>query len=299
MPKWLDADHAGDESALMELNTPAVEGELFQRESADHAGEGTPVVVKAETETLGTKDLLDDGSERKQQLSEGGKECENVESVSEKKTTGAAKKCCVCETTENVKRCSKCKSTYYCSTECQKSHLEYHSDYCSMIVELKKVELDKLYGDYTVRQKTEDVKTRKKLIKLVGEKPLLKCLLGGKNVTGLWDSGSQVCIVGRRWVKRNFPNVKLHPVSDFYNKELQLLAANKTKVGYDGVIVLSFSLDENDEGFEVPILVSEQEMSDVIFGSNVIKELILNGSDQQSSRRWRRFLKKRRKIQIS
>ena len=182
MPKWVDADHMGDESALVEGETPAVEGELLKEGSADHAGEVTPVVVEAKTEI--SERLVKKVESSGQQLCEGGEdECENVgvaELPSEEKPDVGVKKCCVSESTVNVKRCSKCKSTHYCSTECQKSHLEYHSDYCSMIVELKKVELDKVYGDYTVRQKTEDVKTKRKLIQLVGEKPLLRCLLGGK-----------------------------------------------------------------------------------------------------------------------
>ena len=38
------------------------------------------------------------------------------------KNAEEVRKCCVCESTADVKRCSGCKSTWYCSKECQKSH---------------------------------------------------------------------------------------------------------------------------------------------------------------------------------
>ena len=299
MPKWIDADHAGDDSALL-TNTPAVESKLFQNGngSAVQAGEMVTVVKadqpKQQSCDMGweevknfekSKNIEEPEIVEKEENVEVIKDAENVGEISgDKGTLADVKTCCVCGSTENVKRCSKCKCTHYCSTGCQKSHREHHAVYCQMIVDLKKVQLDKVYGDQTVRQSTEDVKTKQKLIQLVGEKPTLQCRLGGKDVSCLWDSGSQVCIVSQRWAKRHFPNAKLHPVSDFYHKDLQLLAANKTKIGYTGVMVLSFALDEDDEGFDIPVLVSKQEMTDPILGSNVMKEVILNGSECQRTK---------------
>ena len=124
-------------------------------------------------------------------------------------------KCCVCGSTENVMRCGKCKATAYCSRTCQKSHLAHHSVYCSMIVGLEKVETDKLYRGFSVRQKQMDFKTTKKIVNLVGEKPMLKCSLGGKEFQVLWDTGSMISLVDRRWVKENFPEAIVHSVAAF------------------------------------------------------------------------------------
>ena len=65
--------------------------------------------------------------------------------------------------------------TLYCSKECQKSHHEHHSTYCSMIVDLKKIEVGKLYKNLSVRQVQVDDKVKGKLVKLIGDKPMLHC----------------------------------------------------------------------------------------------------------------------------
>ena len=109
-----------------------------------------------------TKKLVGAGHEGDVPAGEGGEE-----------TSDNCEKCCVCGSSENVRRCGKCKATAYCSRSCQKSHLAYHSAYCSMIVGLEKVETEKLYRGFSVRQKQMDFKTSKKIVNLVGEKPML------------------------------------------------------------------------------------------------------------------------------
>ena len=191
--------------------------------------------------------------------------------------------CCVCGTREKALRCSKCKMTYYCSKKCQKLHFEHHYPYCTMIEGLKEVERRKIYGDLSVRQIQINDKTRKKLVKLVGDKPILKCRLGGVEVEVLWDTGSMVSLVDRRWIKENLPDAVIHPVSDFLEsneKELCLRAANSTRIKFDGVAVLDFSVGDG-EGFVVPILVASDDMNEPILGYNVIEYLILNGSVEE------------------
>ena len=251
MPKWVNADHAGDGSAVKEEETPGKESASLDSPSGD----------KAETNFS----KVSAGEEMKEEKA------------------GKVEMCCVCKSTVDVKRCGKCKLVAYCSKKCQKSHLAYHSQYCSAIVDLKKVELDKLYGNYSVRQNTEDVKTKRKLVSLVGEKPILSCHLGGKKVDGLADSGSQVLMVDRSWKDENFPDMKLDPVSDFINTDLHLLAANNTRVGFDGVIRLPFSLD-GEEGFDVPVLVSSERITQPIIGTNVLKESVVNGTENQKNK---------------
>ena len=73
--------------------------------------------------------------------------------------------CCVCGS-EEVKRCGKCKMTCYCSKDCQKAHHAHHSEYCSMIVDLKIIETEKLYKEKSVRQVQVDDKLKKKLVKV-------------------------------------------------------------------------------------------------------------------------------------
>ena len=166
----------------------------------------------------------------------------------------------------------------YCSKGCQNAHLGYHAVFCSAIVDLKNMERNKLYGNYTVSQNASNYKTKMKLMKLVGEKPILNCYLGGKRFEMLWDIGSMISMVSRSWVNKNFPDLKIHSVSDFLGDELHVRAANSTKISFDRVCVLEFYLDGADKGFEVPLLVASQDEIEPILGYNVIEHLILNGS---------------------
>ena len=201
--------------------------------------------------------------------------------------TGKLKCCAVCGSTETLQRCSHCKSTHYCSRKCQVQHHPHHSQYCSWIVDLQKLETEKIYKGFTVRQETLDFKTQKKIVRLVGEKPLLQCYLGGKKFKTLWDTGSQVSLVDRKWMSKNFPDVRIQPVEEYMEemKEegsgLEVRAANKTTIPLEGVAVVEFALTDGGESFFVPIVVSTQEVSEPILGYNVIATLLQDGSLNQ------------------
>ena len=122
-----------------------------------------------------------------------------------------------------------------------------------------------------------------KLVKLVGEKPILRCLLDGKSVDMLWDTGSMITLVSRKWAKENFPEKKIHSLSEFLEEneeELRVTAANKTEVKIDGVLLLDFSLDASGVGFPVPVLIGSDDVEPIL-GYNVIKHLVLEGSSEQ------------------
>jgi hypothetical protein len=56
---------------------------------------------------------------------------------------------------------------------------------------------------------------QKKLVKLIGAKPLFKCQLDGVESRVLWDTGSQVSVIDMEWLSVFAPNVGLRPISDF------------------------------------------------------------------------------------
>ena len=191
--------------------------------------------------------------------------------------------CCVCKSKENVRRCGRCKISLYCSKECQVAHNSQHKGWCSIMsgmAELQDIEDTKLYGDLSVRQKQVDGKTRTKMVKLVGEKPMLQCFLDALGFDVLWDTGSMVSMVSRGWLAEHFPDKAVIDVSEFLGRKLSVTAANKTVINFDGVVVLRFSLGEGD-GFLVPVLVSSSEMSEPILGYNVIEHLVVKGSEDE------------------
>ena len=185
--------------------------------------------------------------------------------------------CCVCGRKEKLKKCGKCKFTSYCSKNCQLKHLSYHSKYCSAISDLQKLEMDKLYRNYSVREEQMDDKNKIRIMKLIGEKPMLNCRLDNKNFELLWDTGSMISLVDKMWVKKHFPEKQIHSVNDFLeNENLHVQAVNSAEIKIDGVILLNFSLKADDEGFVVPVLVASQGITEPILGYNVIEHLILN-----------------------
>ena len=94
-----------------------------------------------------------------------------------------------------------------------------------------------------------DFPTKKKLVRLVGEKPVLSCNLGAKRTKVLWDTGSMVSLIDRKWLALNFPHSEILSVSDFLEEKLEVKAANSTPIDLDGVVVLDFSLGEDGEVF--------------------------------------------------
>ena len=151
--------------------------------------------------------------------------------------------CCVCSKSGVMLRCGNCKATKYCSKRCQKEHFSHHSKYCSAISDLAEFELKKLYNDHSVREQQVDGKTRTKMLKLIGEKPMLNCTLDNTDVEVLWDTGSMISLVDTKWVKKYFPNKELHSVQDFLENEvLQIRAANSTVITFEGVLLFEFSL---------------------------------------------------------
>jgi len=68
---------------------------------------------------------------------------------------------------------------------------------------------------------------RAKTAKLVGKRCLVRASLGGVDTSILWDTRSQVSIVGMNWKRKYLPDVKVRPVEELLEERaLELSAAN-------------------------------------------------------------------------
>ena len=87
-----------------------------------------------------------------------------------------------------------------------------------------------------------------KLIRLVGERPLVNICLNGKVVDGLWDTGSMISLISRDFLEEQFPGVEINSLQEFMkNESLNLTAANNSEVKVDGVSVLNFGIEKNEK----------------------------------------------------
>ena len=126
------------------------------------------------------------------------------------------------------------------------------------------------------------LKMKLKLIKLVGEKPLVNVCLNGVTTEGLWDSGSQISLISKDVLEEQFPGVAISSVEEFMeneNEKLTLTAANNSEVKVDGVAIINFGVKENFDLFQIPFLVTSENISRTILGYNVIEYFVTNFKD--------------------
>ena len=54
-----------------------------------------------------------------------------------------------------------------------------------------------------------DVQSKRKLMRLVGNKPIAKCVLGNKSLRYCGIPGSMISLVDKNWVAEHFPDNKI------------------------------------------------------------------------------------------
>ena len=117
--------------------------------------------------------------------------------------------------------CGACKISRYCSKGCQVKHRTVHKPICMAIQELEKRKAAEDADDdlnttfpchLTPRQQAG-------LTNLVGPRCIVKCLIQGKEVEALWDTGSQVCVVSRKWQQAHLPLEVLRNVEELLGPE--------------------------------------------------------------------------------
>ena len=193
-------------------------------------------------------------------------------------------KCTMCsEKKTELVSCPKCHCGSYCSTECMELD-GVHAMWCPWICRLEEVENEKRMKSEINMVDAEKLpyKMKLQLVKLVGERPLVNIHLNRKKVQGLWDTGAMISLINDEFLKENFPDVKVHPIEEFSGQGLTLTAANKSEIGVDGVAILDFGVDEADGLFQVPFLVTAQEISSPIIGYNTIEHLVKNFRDKMN-----------------
>ena len=93
-----------------------------------------------------------------------------------------------------LNRCGACKTSRYCSKECQAKHRIVHKTVCMAIQELERRKATDDANDHLNTMFPCHLTPRQQvgLTKLVGQRCIVKCIIRGKEVEALWDTGSQV-----------------------------------------------------------------------------------------------------------
>ena len=110
------------------------------------------------------------------------------------------------------------------------------------------------------------------VVRLVGRKCIVKCLLNGLETDALWDTGAQVSIISHSWLKQCLPGCDIRDIAELVGMDgLELKAAN----GNEGWVELTFNLieDDSDHTVTVPFLIAKDFLDMPIVGFNVIEEI--------------------------
>ena len=127
-----------------------------------------------------------------------------------------------------------------------------------------------------IPERKSPTKLQLELINLVGRKPVIKCWLNQRQCEGLWDTGSMISLMNKRVVEEKFPNVKIHSVEEFLGTGLKLSAANQTELQIAGIVLMDFGVEKSDILFQIPFIVTEEDIKEIIIGYNVIENLVVN-----------------------
>ena len=206
-----------------------------------------------------------------------------LDSIPEEKPS-TVKTCLSCQQAcLRVKRCRDCKSGCYCSKVCRESHVptEAHQDLCPHIQKLAAMEKAKQV--FSVRETSQvNGRVRRKLVKLVGEKPMVVCSLNGVDMEVLWDTGAMVSMVNRKWLQENHPDLPILSVMEFLEgDELHLCTANNSKIAVEGVVVMAVNI--GNSSITVPFVVSTDELAQPIIGYNLIKAFVESAGNESSA----------------
>ena len=282
-----DADGTGEEDGgttllkkpVVSSSDPVHEKALLEREGADEIKS----VVEEDSVTSNYSGRVDavkaQGTSEEAHVGSSEDSSSNMEASPESEGKKLRyKRCVVCqeECLVRIKRCKQCKGGCYCSGKCRENHKRDHKALCESIMKLEEIEAAKrVVNAFSVRELNQvKLKLKNSLVKLVGEKPMLNCVVGGVECSGLWDTGAMVSMVSASWLRNCGQDVEMMTVEEFLEGDsLHLCAANNTNVDVAGVATLNVRIGSSLE-VPVPFLVTNDNLNSHIIGYNLIKHLV-------------------------
>ena len=106
---------------------------------------------------------------------------------------------------------------------------------CEAISILKKQKQEQ-FEKATTFQTTTTVKTKAKLVDLVGERCIIDCWLEKKAAKVLLDTGAQVSIVNQQYLEEMYPSMKIRQLDEILDDgdSLRVQWGNSTEISFVG-----------------------------------------------------------------
>ena len=206
-------------------------------------------------------------------------------------TFSKSHQCVNCQTVANAgpifMQCSGCKVVRYCGRQCQREHWSRHKRLCQAIQQLEVERTSQVVrGDGYVFTSQLTPTQQLTVAKLVSKKSRVLCSLSGVTVDALWDTGAQVSIVSKSWLRENLTSLELRKINELLGEgvELDLRVANGGKIPCLGWVEVEFKLTcdtQSSVPLTVPILVARDELEYPIIGYNAIEEVIRNKGQKE------------------
>ena len=179
-------------------------------------------------------------------------------------------------------RCRHCHTGSYCSKLCQKKCWQDHKPLCRSISDLESQMQKNTFAKLNYISKSRLSSNEEiKLVNLVGQKCIVDCFLDGIKSKVLWDTGAEVALISKTWLRENLPEKEIKKVSELLGHELFLKAANNSQLDYLGYTEIVFKLP-GAKLLNVPFLVSEDELEVPVIGYNVIEEIVKGESENET-----------------
>ena len=156
-----------------------------------------------------------------------------------------SKSCVACgKKCKKVIKCETCVSGCYCSKNCRDGHVstDEHQLLCISIQQLEEIQMNKRLAALPIREKNQ-VSLKRKLVSLVGEKPIVNCFIDGQKSEALWDTGAMVSVVNTDWLAEKYPCAEIQSIQQFLEGDsLHLVTANNSPISIRGVVVLNVDI---------------------------------------------------------
>ena len=160
----------------------------------------------------------------------------------------------------------------YCDSKCQKGHWKTHKVLCHAIQSLHQDSINKTKKACEFESHLTP-KQRNKIAKLVGERCMVDCRIGGSKESALLDSGAMVSLSGKRWLKQRGFRGKIHDIKELLgeNSDLELAGVGGNDIPYERYVMMEVEIGGNT--VVVPFLVTKEDIQSPIIGYNAIKKL--------------------------